>query len=323
MNHTSIPSSVPEAVAEEEEDPIDDDWDEAGNKDPYKVLRVERDADDEVIRQAYKKLALKYHPDKNQGSVIASRRFQEIAAAYDILRDPAKRLAYNESCLEDEDSWLSQREAEERQREADDRSATFDNMSAERAQELFRSFFNGQIPTSNAHPTVDSTSSPSLASSSKQQSSDRQGKSSSSSAGQPGGSQGQPCNSVGESTSSNSEQSFSPNCWGQKPESLGPSSSSMPASSSGVEPSHSNRPQTATSSNSQRPRSKKKKNGKKRSQAEYAELLRRLQEAEESSKLWTAEVETVRQQVKEAEETRDRYLRILQDCYDRTTPEDS
>jgi len=114
-----------------------------------------------------------------------------------------------------------------------------------------------------------------------------------------------------------------PNHWEQPPQRPGPSSPSMPASSSGLEPSQSSCPQTAASSNSQRPRSRTKTKKKKRSQAEYAELLRRLHEAEEASKLWTAEVESVRQQVKEAEETRDRYLRILQECYDRTTPNGS
>lgn len=63
--------------------------------DYYKVLGVAREASDEEIKQAYRKLATKWHPDKNQGSSEAEERFKEITEAYDVLRDSDKRAAYN------------------------------------------------------------------------------------------------------------------------------------------------------------------------------------------------------------------------------------
>lgn len=53
--------------------------------DPYTVLGVPPTADEEAIRKAYRKLALKWHPDKNAGSTEAAAKFREIAEAYDIL----------------------------------------------------------------------------------------------------------------------------------------------------------------------------------------------------------------------------------------------
>ena len=61
----------------------------------YQVLGVAREASDEEIKQAYRKLATKWHPDRNQGSKEAEEKFKEITEAYDVLRDPEKRAAYN------------------------------------------------------------------------------------------------------------------------------------------------------------------------------------------------------------------------------------
>jgi molecular chaperone DnaJ len=61
----------------------------------YKTLGVARDAGDEDIKKAYRKLALKYHPDRNGGAAEAEERFKEITEAYDVLRDPQKRAAYD------------------------------------------------------------------------------------------------------------------------------------------------------------------------------------------------------------------------------------
>ena len=61
----------------------------------YAVLGVQRTASDDEIKQSYRKLAMKYHPDRNSGSKEAEERFKEITEAYDVLRDPQKRAAYD------------------------------------------------------------------------------------------------------------------------------------------------------------------------------------------------------------------------------------
>lgn len=55
--------------------------------DPYKVLGIKRDATEEDIKKAYKDLALKYHPDRNQGDSKAEEKFKEVNAAYQLLKD--------------------------------------------------------------------------------------------------------------------------------------------------------------------------------------------------------------------------------------------
>ena len=59
-------------------------------KDPYKVLGVSPDASDEEIKQAYRRLAKKYHPDRNQGSEEAAQKMQEVNAAYEQIKNPEK-----------------------------------------------------------------------------------------------------------------------------------------------------------------------------------------------------------------------------------------
>lgn len=65
-------------------------------KDYYKILEVPAGATEEQIRKAYRRLALKYHPDRNQGDPTAEARFKEVAEAYGVLIDPAKRAQYDE-----------------------------------------------------------------------------------------------------------------------------------------------------------------------------------------------------------------------------------
>src|SRR5271170_3020266 len=64
-------------------------------RDFYKVLGVERSADAEEIKKAYRKLALKYHPDKNPNDKSAEEKFKELSEAYEVLSDPAKRANYD------------------------------------------------------------------------------------------------------------------------------------------------------------------------------------------------------------------------------------
>ena len=64
-------------------------------RDYYEILGVSRDADAETIKKAYRKLALQYHPDRNAGSKEAEEKFKEATEAYEVLRDPQKRAAYD------------------------------------------------------------------------------------------------------------------------------------------------------------------------------------------------------------------------------------
>lgn len=66
------------------------------NKDPYSILGVSRSAQEKEIKQAYKKLAVKFHPDKNKGDSSAEKKFKEISWAYDLLSDPKKRQAFDQ-----------------------------------------------------------------------------------------------------------------------------------------------------------------------------------------------------------------------------------
>eukprot|EP00931_Biecheleriopsis_adriatica_P024199 TRINITY_DN15143_c0_g1_i1.p1 TRINITY_DN15143_c0_g1~~TRINITY_DN15143_c0_g1_i1.p1 ORF type:complete len:596 (-),score=161.78 TRINITY_DN15143_c0_g1_i1:174-1961(-) len=226
-----------ETEEQEDEDPFD--WEVDDVSDPYQVLGLPRDADEEMIRRAYKKLALKYHPDKNRGSELAQRRFQAISTAYDTLRDAEKRQAYDESCKE-------KTAAAEEPSPVPEPSA----MSPEEAQDLFQSCFgsDGLLRESQAASPPSS----------------------------PQGAQ---------------------------------ASCSAPSARETLPPS-------ASSSHRKAPGQAKPM---RLSKEEYEQLFRRLQEAEDSVKTWSDEVQSVRKQLLEAEENRDRYLRILQDCYDRSS----
>lgn len=63
--------------------------------DYYDLLGVSRSADTEEIKKAYRQLALKYHPDRNNGSKEAEERFKEVTQAYEVLRDPDQRAVYD------------------------------------------------------------------------------------------------------------------------------------------------------------------------------------------------------------------------------------
>jgi len=63
--------------------------------DYYQILEIPKAATDAEIKKAYRKLALKYHPDKNQGDAAAEERFKKIAEAYSVLSDAAKKKQYD------------------------------------------------------------------------------------------------------------------------------------------------------------------------------------------------------------------------------------
>src|SRR5688572_3554672 len=65
-------------------------------RDYYEVLGVERNSAVEEIKKAYRKLAVKYHPDKNPGDKVAEEKFKELGEAYEALSDPQRRAAYDQ-----------------------------------------------------------------------------------------------------------------------------------------------------------------------------------------------------------------------------------
>jgi molecular chaperone DnaJ len=65
-------------------------------KDYYEILGVEKNATEDDIKKAFRKMALKYHPDKNPGDKQAEEKFKEINEAYQVLSDPQKRSQYDQ-----------------------------------------------------------------------------------------------------------------------------------------------------------------------------------------------------------------------------------
>ncbi len=105
-------------------------------KDPYQVLGVARDASDDAVKKAYRKLARKHHPDVNPGDKAAEERFKEISEAYAVLSDAEKRRAYDEFgeiALE----------------------GGFDPEAARRARESFGQRFGGGRPGGSSGPGGD------------------------------------------------------------------------------------------------------------------------------------------------------------------------
>lgn len=63
--------------------------------DYYELLEVERTADASVLKSAYRKMAMKYHPDKTGGCTDSEAKFKAVSEAYEVLKDPQKRAAYD------------------------------------------------------------------------------------------------------------------------------------------------------------------------------------------------------------------------------------
>ena len=68
----------------------------SNKRDYYEVLSVSRTATDQEIKSAYRRLAVKYHPDKNPNDASAEEKFKEAAEAYEILSDGEKRARYDQ-----------------------------------------------------------------------------------------------------------------------------------------------------------------------------------------------------------------------------------
>lgn len=65
-------------------------------RDYYDVLGVSKSASDSELKKAFKKLAMKYHPDRNPDDDSAAEKFKEAAEAYDVLSDPQKKSTYDQ-----------------------------------------------------------------------------------------------------------------------------------------------------------------------------------------------------------------------------------
>ena len=68
---------------------------EKKSRDFYAILGIEKTANQGQIKQAYRKSAMKYHPDKNPGNEEAAEKFKELAVAYEVLSDPNKKRQYD------------------------------------------------------------------------------------------------------------------------------------------------------------------------------------------------------------------------------------
>ena len=66
------------------------------SKDLYEILGVSKSASKDEIKKAYRKLAMKYHPDQNKDNPDAEAKFKEATGAYDILKDEQKRATYDQ-----------------------------------------------------------------------------------------------------------------------------------------------------------------------------------------------------------------------------------
>lgn len=117
--------------------------------DPYAILGVARDADDEIIRAAYRALAKRYHPDTTEDEAQTTERFRQIAAAYDVLRDSGRRALYDlqyarEQAQRELDRRLREEAADQARRQ---RAPNVRHPTASSAQDH---------PLDKVHPRVDS-----------------------------------------------------------------------------------------------------------------------------------------------------------------------
>ena len=65
-------------------------------RDYYEILQVDKQASEADLKSAFRKMAKKFHPDRNQGDEDSEKRFKEVGEAYEVLKDPQKRAAYDQ-----------------------------------------------------------------------------------------------------------------------------------------------------------------------------------------------------------------------------------
>ncbi|XP_013416666.1 dnaJ homolog subfamily B member 13 [Lingula anatina] len=117
-------------------------------QDYYSVLGLSRSAADADIKKAYRKLALRYHPEKNFGDQVAAEKFKHIAEAYDVLSDPRKRATYDQFGEEGLKGGVPQGSGESG---AWTQGYTFHG----NPDKVFRDFFGGDNPFQEFYDRVD------------------------------------------------------------------------------------------------------------------------------------------------------------------------
>ncbi|XP_048022100.1 dnaJ homolog subfamily C member 18 isoform X2 [Chanodichthys erythropterus] len=119
-------------------------------RDFYEILGVPKDASDEDLKKAYRKLALRFHPDKNCAPG-ATDAFKAIGNAYAVLSNPEKRQQYDECGDQGPAETSSQTSAQPRHAYGHHRSFSRDFEADISPEELFNIFFGGRFPTGNIH----------------------------------------------------------------------------------------------------------------------------------------------------------------------------
>ncbi|CAM9529061.1 unnamed protein product [Lampetra fluviatilis] len=113
--------------------------------DYYQVLGIQPTSSQEEIKKAYRRLALKWHPDKNpESKEMAERKFKEIAEAYDVLSDKSKREAFDRGGKEGVKNSTGDRGGRDFADFGD--FGDFGEFTFTRAEEIFREFFGGRDP---------------------------------------------------------------------------------------------------------------------------------------------------------------------------------
>lgn len=110
----------------------------AEKRDYYEVLGISKTASADEIKKAYRKLAIKYHPDKNQGDASAEEKFKEATEAYEVLSDEKKREAYDRFGHAGVNNM-----GHDYSHVYNDFSDIFSNFGASGFEDIFSSFFNG------------------------------------------------------------------------------------------------------------------------------------------------------------------------------------
>ncbi len=108
-------------------------------KDYYEALGISKDASPEDIKKSFRKLAVKYHPDRNQGNAAAEEKFKEINEAYAVLSDPEKRKKYDTFGSSDFHQQYSQEDIFR----GFDFSGTFKDMGMGGGEDIFSRLFGG------------------------------------------------------------------------------------------------------------------------------------------------------------------------------------